>query len=137
MLEGATVVFSTQNLEEIGLYASRVLVLQRGRLAFDGAVAEYEKLVVEFNLTPMDATKTINTQQRRMRRIVAKELGLPQEAAETEEALNVAGPFTIDGRSAAFVDGIDGDASNVVGLSLPLFRRMLSQLGVEMTSLWC
>ena len=56
--------------------------------------------------------------------------------AETEEALNVAGPFTIDGRSAAFVDGIDGDASNVIGLSLPLFRRMLTQLGVEMTSLW-
>ena len=57
--------------------------------------------------------------------------------AETEEALNVAGPFTIDGRSAAFVEGIDGDASNVIGLSLPLFRRLLTQLGVEMTSLWC
>jgi dTMP kinase len=50
-------------------------------------IAEYEKLTVEFNLTPMDATKAINTQQRRMRRIVAKELGMPQEAAETEEAL--------------------------------------------------
>jgi septum formation protein len=57
--------------------------------------------------------------------------------SRTDEALNVAGPFTIDGRSAAFVDGIDGDASNVVGLSLPLFRRMLAQLGVEMTTLWC
>jgi septum formation protein len=56
--------------------------------------------------------------------------------AGTDEALNVAGPFTIDGRAAAFVDGIDGDASNVIGLSLPLFRRMLTQLGVEMTSLW-
>jgi septum formation protein len=67
--------------------------------------------------------------------------GSPSDAeiaayADTQEALNVAGPFTIDGRSAAFVDGIDGDASNVVGLSLPLFRRMLAQLGVEMTSLW-
>ena len=57
--------------------------------------------------------------------------------AGTDEALAVAGPFTIDGRSAAFVDGIEGDASNVVGLSLPLFRRMLAQLDVEMTSLWC
>ena len=56
--------------------------------------------------------------------------------AATDEALSVAGPFTIDGRSAAFVEGIDGDASNVIGLSLPLFRRMLAQLGVEMTSLW-
>ena len=57
--------------------------------------------------------------------------------AKTDEALNVAGPFTIDGRAAAFVDGIDGDASNVIGLSLPLFRQMLSKLGVELTSLWC
>jgi septum formation protein len=67
--------------------------------------------------------------------------GSPSDAeiaayADTQEALSVAGPFTIDGRSAAFVDGIDGDASNVIGLSLPLFRRMLAQLGVEMTSLW-
>lgn len=57
--------------------------------------------------------------------------------AKTDEATSVAGPFTIDGQGAAFVDGIDGDASNVVGLSLPLLRRMLSQLGVELTSLWC
>ena len=68
--------------------------------------------------------------------------GEPSEAeiaayAKTDEALNVAGPFTIDGRAAAFVEGIDGDASNVIGLSLPLLRRMLSQLGVELTSLWC
>jgi ABC-type multidrug transport system ATPase subunit len=41
---GGTVVFSTQNLEEIGLYASRVLVLQNGRLAFDGPVGEYERV---------------------------------------------------------------------------------------------
>jgi septum formation protein len=52
------------------------------------------------------------------------------------EPMRVAGAFTIDGRAAAFVDGIDGDASNVVGLSLPLLRRMLAQLGVELTSLW-
>ena len=53
----------------------------------DRVINEYEKLVVEFNLTSMDATRSIHTQQRRMRRIVAKELGMPQEAAETEEAL--------------------------------------------------
>jgi len=68
--------------------------------------------------------------------------GQPSDAeiaayAKTDEALNVAGPFTIDGRAAAFVEGIDGDASNVIGLSLPLLLRMLSQLGVELTSLWC
>ena len=44
MVKGGTVVFSTQNLEEIGLYASRVVVLQRGRVTFDGAVDEYERV---------------------------------------------------------------------------------------------
>jgi septum formation protein len=55
---------------------------------------------------------------------------------DSGEPLHVAGAFTIDGRSAVFVDGIDGDPSNVVGLSLPLFRRLLAELGVAVTSLW-
>jgi septum formation protein len=54
----------------------------------------------------------------------------------TGEPLRVAGAFTIDGLSAVFVDGVDGDPSNVVGLSLPLFRRLLAELGVAVTSLW-
>jgi ABC-2 type transport system ATP-binding protein len=41
---GGAVVFATQNLEELELYASRVVVLQRGRVTFDGAVAEYERV---------------------------------------------------------------------------------------------
>jgi len=56
--------------------------------------------------------------------------------AATEEALAVAGPFTIDGRAAAFVEGIEGDAGNVIGVSLPLLRQMLAKLDVEMVSLW-
>jgi ABC-type multidrug transport system ATPase subunit len=44
LVHGGTVVFSTQNLEEIGLYASRVVVLQRGRVSFDGPVPEYERV---------------------------------------------------------------------------------------------
>jgi septum formation protein len=54
----------------------------------------------------------------------------------TGEPLAVAGSFTLDGRAAVFVEGIDGDPSNVIGLSLPLFRRLLAELGVEVTSLW-
>jgi len=54
----------------------------------------------------------------------------------TGEPLRVAGAFAIDGRSAVFVDGVDGDPSNVVGLSLPLLRRLLAELGVAVTSLW-
>jgi septum formation protein len=56
--------------------------------------------------------------------------------AATEEALAVAGPFTIDGRAAAFVTGIDGDAGNVIGISLPLLRELLAELGVRVTDLW-
>jgi septum formation protein len=54
----------------------------------------------------------------------------------TGEAMAVAGAFTLDGRSAPFVDGVDGDPSNVIGLSLPLFRSLLSRLGIPMTALW-
>jgi len=52
------------------------------------------------------------------------------------EPLNVAGAFTLDGRSAVFIDGVDGDSTNVIGLSLPLLRRLLLELGIEVTSLW-
>ncbi|MFE9658802.1 Maf family nucleotide pyrophosphatase [Streptomyces sp. NPDC005955] len=52
------------------------------------------------------------------------------------EPLHVAGAFTLDGRSAPFVDGIDGDHGNVIGLSLPLLRRLLAELGVGITDLW-
>ncbi|MDH2407611.1 Maf family protein [Streptomyces chitinivorans] len=52
------------------------------------------------------------------------------------EPLHVAGAFTLDGRSAPFVDGIEGDHGNVIGLSLPLLRRLLAELGVSVTELW-
>jgi septum formation protein len=52
------------------------------------------------------------------------------------EPLHVAGAFTLDGRSAPFLDGIDGDAGNVIGLSLPLLRTLLRDLGVEIHELW-
>jgi len=52
------------------------------------------------------------------------------------EPLHVAGAFTLDGRSAPFLDGIDGDHGNVIGISLPLVRRLLAELGVGITELW-
>jgi septum formation protein len=52
------------------------------------------------------------------------------------EPLAVAGAFTLDGRGGWFVDGIDGDHGNVLGVSLPLLRRLLGDLGVSLTSLW-
>ncbi|MER7813363.1 nucleoside triphosphate pyrophosphatase [Streptomyces sp900116325] len=52
------------------------------------------------------------------------------------EPLHVAGAFTLDGRSAPFVDSIEGDHGNVIGLSLPLLRRLLGELGLSVTDLW-
>ena len=52
------------------------------------------------------------------------------------EPLAVAGAFTIDGRGAAFIDSIDGDPGNVIGLSLPTLRTLLRELDVSITELW-
>lgn len=52
------------------------------------------------------------------------------------EPLWVAGAFTLDGRGGWFVDRIDGDPSNVIGISLPLTRRMLANAGLSISALW-
>lgn len=54
----------------------------------------------------------------------------------TEEPFHVAGGFTLDALGGAFVDGVEGDPSNVVGLSLPTLRRLLQDLGITWTDLW-
>ncbi|MGE3286629.1 MAG: nucleoside triphosphate pyrophosphatase [Pseudonocardia sp.] len=54
----------------------------------------------------------------------------------TGEPLAVAGGFTLDGYGGWFVDGIDGDPSNVVGLSLPLVRRLLAAVDIRVDELW-
>lgn len=54
----------------------------------------------------------------------------------TGEPLEVAGAATIDGYGAPFIDGIDGDHGTVLGLSLPLLRRLLAELGIAITDLW-
>ncbi len=52
------------------------------------------------------------------------------------EPLDVAGAFTLDGRGGWFVEGIEGDPSNVVGLSLPLTRRLLAEVGIGIDVVW-
>ncbi|MCB1291048.1 Maf family nucleotide pyrophosphatase [Mycolicibacterium sp.] len=67
--------------------------------------------------------------------------GVP-EAAELEayiasgEPLGVAGAFTLDGLGGWFVDGVDGDPSNVVGLGLAVTRRLLEAVGLSIGELW-
>jgi septum formation protein len=54
----------------------------------------------------------------------------------TGEPLSVAGGFTLDGFGGWFVDGVDGDPSSVIGISLPLTRRLLAEVGVRVADLW-
>ena len=54
----------------------------------------------------------------------------------TGEPLAVAGAFTLDGVSAPFIDGIEGDPGAVIGISLPLFRSLLRDVGVSVVDLW-
>ena len=55
---------------------------------------------------------------------------------DSGEPLAVAGGFTLDGLGGWFVDRIEGDPSNVIGLSLPLTRSLLQRVGVSVAELW-
>lgn len=68
-------------------------------------------------------------------------MGTPSEAElaaylASGEPMKVAGGFTLDGLGGAFVNGIEGNPSNVVGISLPLLRSLLARLDVVWTDLW-
>ncbi len=54
----------------------------------------------------------------------------------TGEPLAVAGAFTLDGLGGWFVEGIDGDPSSVIGISLPLTRRLLRRIGLSVSDIW-
>ncbi|PLZ96808.1 septum formation inhibitor Maf [Fischerella thermalis CCMEE 5268] len=54
----------------------------------------------------------------------------------TGEPLNCAGAFALEGRGGLFVEKIEGCHSNVIGLSLPLLRRMLEELEYEVADFW-
>jgi septum formation protein len=55
---------------------------------------------------------------------------------DSGEPLAVAGAFTIDGLGGWFVEGLDGVPSSVIGISLPLTRRLLAEVGVGVVDLW-
>lgn len=73
--------------------------------------------------------------------VTAVHFGSPTESdleayLRSGEPLGVAGGFTLDGLGGWFVEGIEGDPSNVIGLSLPLLRRMLAECGLSVARLW-
>jgi septum formation protein len=52
------------------------------------------------------------------------------------EPLRVAGSFTLDGLGGWFIDAVHGDPSAVIGIGLPLTRRLLHDAGLSMVDLW-
>ncbi|HJC61729.1 MAG TPA: septum formation inhibitor Maf [Candidatus Dietzia intestinigallinarum] len=67
--------------------------------------------------------------------------GAPSDAdldvyLRTGEPLECAGAFTIESLGGWFIDRIEGDPSSVIGLSLPLLRRLLEDAGLHAHSLW-
>jgi nucleoside triphosphate pyrophosphatase len=67
--------------------------------------------------------------------------GVPTDAeisayVATGEPLTMAGAFTIEGLGGWFVDSIDGDHNNVIGVSVPLLRGLFRDLGVTIPELW-
>lgn len=54
----------------------------------------------------------------------------------TGEAMNAAGALTIDGYGAPFIAELAGDHGTVIGISLPVVRDLLAELGIPVTSLW-
>jgi septum formation protein len=55
---------------------------------------------------------------------------------DSGEPLNVAGAFTLDGLGGWFIDGIEGDPSSVIGISLPLTRGLFARAGLSVSRLW-
>jgi septum formation protein len=55
---------------------------------------------------------------------------------DSGEPTAVAGGFTLDGLGGWFIDGVDGDPSAVIGIGLPLTRRLLGRAGLSIADLW-
>ncbi|HEY9906503.1 MAG TPA: nucleoside triphosphate pyrophosphatase [Thermosynechococcaceae cyanobacterium] len=54
----------------------------------------------------------------------------------TGEPLSCAGCFALEGKGSLFIEKLEGCHTNVIGLSLPLLRQMLTELGYDAIDFW-
>lgn len=54
----------------------------------------------------------------------------------TGEPLRCAGAFAIDGRGSLLIEKLEGCHTNVIGLSMPLLRQLIQQLGYDIADFW-
>jgi len=79
----------------------------------------------------IDTSKDIEISDRVTTRVTFDHM-TDEEIADyvaTEEPLHVAGGFTLDGFSSPFIPSIEGDYTNVVGISMPFVRKAFANLG--------
>lgn len=103
---------------------------QRGREA--RLITGHAVRVVDGGVVKHEVTETIST---------TVHFGTPSDAdirayATTGEPLGCAGAFTLEALGGWFIDGIEGDPSSVLGLSLPLIRRTLAGWGLDVSTFW-
>jgi septum formation protein len=79
----------------------------------------------------IDTAKGIEIADRVSTKVTFSEMSSEEIAdyVASGEPLNVAGGFTLDGFGSAFIPSIEGDYTNVVGISMPFLRSAIKQLG--------
>ena len=79
----------------------------------------------------IDTTKDVEISDRVTTKVTFDHMSDNEIAdyVSTEEPLHVAGGFTLDGFSSPFIPYIEGDYTNVVGISMPFLRSAMNQLG--------
>jgi septum formation protein len=84
----------------------------------------------------------LSPQQKRVRHQVTRVFFAQVSDAEIEayvatgEPMNCAGCFAIEGKGSVFVEKIEGCHTNVIGLCMPLLRKMLIEIGYDVTDFW-
>lgn len=101
---------------------------QRGRT---GALVTGHWLI---DVTELSATGTAVTSEVSFVDATDREI---DDYVASGEPLGVAGAFTLEGRAGPLISSINGDPSNVLGLSLPALRELLLELGHELASVRC
>ncbi|WP_250505158.1 Maf family protein [Bowdeniella massiliensis] len=88
-------------------------------------------------LVVIDGERRIFEEPRASSVVVAKLTPAEIDAyVATGEPLAVAGSFTLEGYGGPFIERIEGDHHNVLGLSLPALRSLLAQADTNITELW-
>ncbi|APB35058.1 Maf-like protein [Gloeomargarita lithophora Alchichica-D10] len=85
------------------------------------------------DLTSGETLSRVATTQVFFARLTSAQM---QAYVHTSEPLQCAGAFALEGKGGIWVERLTGCPSNVIGLSLPLLREMMQQLGYDLTQYW-